>query len=211
MGRGPCPVHLGRCPEGWICPSPGARLYFLVTNSEQGHSTPHTHGQQPGPRGASPRAAQHPSLTWTFWAPAGAWTAASTRLGRKESSSVASPPLPRKRGFWNPPTLRHIPSPGYHHSSLTCRNRSPGLRGDVWQDLFALQKWKGHLQTGTGCQESCTPSAMGLGGQRMECLFAGSTLRACCHPCAPLHSTPRPSPAPYSPLVEPGDWDAPQG
>lgn len=41
MGKEPCPAYLGRCPHGWICPSKGARLYFLeMLNKDTAPFTP---------------------------------------------------------------------------------------------------------------------------------------------------------------------------
>lgn len=139
MGRGSCPAQLRRCPHGWICPAPGAGLYFLVALSKATGSlstVDHSLGLAGlllGVHGIS----LLPGVSGPRWEPgeqlAPGW------IGRKAQVQLACPSHGREV-FWDPPTLSHVPSPGHHHSPLPWRSSSQARGARTGRSLFTLQK-----------------------------------------------------------------------
>lgn len=199
MGRGSCPAQLQRHFHGWICSSPGTWLYFLVVLSRA--TVPFSVDSSLGLEGLLLGLHGIPLLP-TVSGPRGTLESSSSArqvliYGGKFKCSWHLP-LPWKRGVWaNRPQDTYLPVVTAIPTLPWSRSGFLGLRGTNQQQPL-------HLRMGDGCQKSCSPAPVGLGGQSTGCAFAG------CRPYPPLHNTPHLSLAPHAPSVELQDWDPPQ-
>lgn len=75
------------------------------------------------------------------------------------------------------------------------------MRGPDWQGPLH-RKWEGHLQTGDGSQESCSPPGHGVGRVGRGWPVYREHPESLPLAPLPLHNTPCLNPAPYPPSVE---------